>query len=126
MHITQSFQLFQAEYTFGMLNEEDNYHNHVIRSRLTRNLASIFDRVHDEIVEAWAERITGTSDGMQCTHRRRIYFSLVSLEWAKISILPTVQQIICRVTSRIFVGAPLCGQPFFGLFSVTFADTSQA
>jgi len=66
MHITQSFpsQFFQAEYTLGMLNEEDTYHTHVIRSRLTRSIATIFDQLHDEAVEAWAELIPGASDGM--------------------------------------------------------------
>jgi len=48
------------------------------------------------------------------------------LEWVKVPILPTVQQIICRVSNRIFVGAPLCAQPFFCFLSVTFADSSQA
>jgi len=64
MHITQSFQFFQTEYTFGMLNEEDKYHNGVIRSRLTRSIADIFDQVHDEAAKAWAELIPGASDGM--------------------------------------------------------------
>lgn len=64
MYITQPLQFFQAEYTFGMLNEEDYYHNHVIRSSLTRGVAAIFGQVHDEAVEAWAELIPGASDGM--------------------------------------------------------------
>jgi hypothetical protein len=64
IHPSQLFQVFQAEYTFGVLNEEDRYHNHVIRSRLTPSIASIFDRIHDEAVEAWAEFIPVASDGM--------------------------------------------------------------
>ena len=47
-----------------MLNEEDRYHNHVIRSRLTPSMTAILDQVHDEAVEAWAEFIPMTSDGM--------------------------------------------------------------
>ena len=31
-----------------------------------------------------------------------------SVEWVKVSILPTVQRIICRTSSRVLVGAPLC------------------
>ena len=73
-----SFQVFQAEYTFGVLNEEDRYHNHVIRSRLTRSIAAIFNEVHDEAVEAWTEFIPVTSNGMQYTHRGRIGFLLTS------------------------------------------------
>jgi hypothetical protein len=64
MHIMQAFQFFEAEYTFGMLNEEDYYHTHVIRSSLTRGIAAISDQVHDEAVEALAELIPGASDGM--------------------------------------------------------------
>jgi hypothetical protein len=60
----QSFQYFEAEYTFGWLNEEDMYHTHVLRSRLTRSIADISDQVHDEAVEACAELIPAASDGM--------------------------------------------------------------
>jgi len=84
-------EFFEAEYTFGMLNEEDYYHTHVIRSSLTRGIAAISDQVHDEAVEALAELIPGASD-----------------EWVKIPILFTAQQVICRTSSRIFVGTPLC------------------
>jgi len=31
---------------------------------LTRSIAAIFDQVHDEAVEAWAEFIPAASDGM--------------------------------------------------------------
>ena len=63
IHPAQLFQVFQAEYTFGMLNEEDRYHNYVIRSRLTPSMPVILNQVHDEAVEAWAEFIPMTSDG---------------------------------------------------------------
>ena len=64
IHPARLVQIFEAEYTFGMLNEEDRYHNHVIRSRLTPSMTAILDQVHDEAVEAWAEFIPTTSDGM--------------------------------------------------------------
>jgi hypothetical protein len=60
------------EYTFGLLDREDLYHNHVIRSRLTRSIAATFDQVHDEAIEALAELIPVASDGMWYIHRRRI------------------------------------------------------
>ncbi len=31
---------------------DDSYHRTVIRSKLTRNIAATFDRVHDELVGA--------------------------------------------------------------------------
>ena len=52
------------EYTFGLLNREDGYHNHVIRSKLTRNIAATFDQAHGEAIEALAELIPVASDGM--------------------------------------------------------------
>jgi hypothetical protein len=57
-------QFFQAEYTFGMLKGGDMYHTHVIRSRLTPNIAAIFDQLRDEAVEACAELIPVAGDGM--------------------------------------------------------------
>jgi hypothetical protein len=52
------------EYTFGLLDREDWYHNHVIRSRLTRSIAATFDQVHDEVIEALAELIPVASGGV--------------------------------------------------------------
>jgi hypothetical protein len=53
-------------------------------------------------------------------------FLIDSIEWVKIPILPTAQQIICRASSRLFVGTPLCAQLFFGLLLATFVDVSKA
>jgi hypothetical protein len=47
-----------------MLNEEDLYHNHVIRSKLTRSIAATFGQVHDEVVEALAELIPVADNSM--------------------------------------------------------------
>jgi hypothetical protein len=50
------------------------YHTHVIRSRLTRNIAAIFDQLRDEAVKACSELIPVTGDGMYHTRRRHIEF----------------------------------------------------
>jgi hypothetical protein len=47
-----------------MLNDEDTYQNHILRSRLTRNMATTFDKVQDELVQALAEYIPVACDGM--------------------------------------------------------------
>lgn len=60
----QSRQLIQMDYTLPLLNIEDTYHNRVIRSNLTRNIAVTFDQVQDELVQALAEYIPVTGDGM--------------------------------------------------------------
>jgi len=84
-------EFFQAKYTFGFLNLDDLYHRNVIRSKLTRNITPIFDQVHDELLGAVRECVP-----------------TVGKEWVKVSILPTMQRLICRISSRVFVGAPLC------------------
>ncbi|KAH9976988.1 cytochrome P450 [Russula compacta] len=84
-------EFLQTDYTLNFLNCEDTYHRDVIRSRLTRNVATTFDQVYDELDGALREYIPATCE-----------------EWAKLSILPTVRRIICRASNRIFVGTPLC------------------
>ena len=47
-----------------MLDNEDTYHNDLIRSKLTRNIATTFDQVQDELVQALADYIPVAGDGM--------------------------------------------------------------
>jgi cytochrome P450 len=83
--------LFQTKYTLKFLNIDDMYHRSIIRSKLTRNIGATFDQVHDELVGALRDCIPTTGQ-----------------EWVRVSILPTMQRIVCRASSRIIVGAPLC------------------
>ena len=53
-----------------MLDREDTYDTIVLRSKLTRNLAAIFEQVNDEIVEALEECIPMSSEGMLSTHKQ--------------------------------------------------------
>ena len=34
--------------------------------------------------------------------------SFAIAEWVKVSILSTMQRLICRISSRVFVGTPIC------------------
>ena len=61
---TKSRQRIETDYTLPMLLREDTYQNHLIRSKLTRNIAITFDQVQDELVQAMAECIPATGDGM--------------------------------------------------------------
>ena len=63
---------------------------------------------------------------MVCDTLTEDTFLIDGLEWVKIPILPTAQQVICRASSRLFVGSPLCARLYFGLLSVTFVDASKA
>ncbi len=48
----RSSQILQTEYTLDPLAMDDKYHASVIRSKLTRNIASTFKQVRDEFVKS--------------------------------------------------------------------------
>jgi len=60
----QSRQNFEMDYTLRMLNTEDSYQNHLLRSKLTRNMDITFDKVQGELVQALADHIPVADDGM--------------------------------------------------------------
>jgi len=61
---TQSRQFLEADYTLRMLNRDDPYQNHILRSKLTRNMESTFGKVQGELVQALAEHLPVAGDGM--------------------------------------------------------------
>ncbi|KAK0447135.1 cytochrome P450 [Armillaria borealis] len=81
------------DYTFGRYNRVDPYHMDVVPGALTRNIASYFADVQDEIEVAFRDNIPMTED------------------WVEISAYDTVLQIVCRASNRMFVGLPLCRNP---------------
>ena len=60
------------------------------------------------------------------TWKKRHWCLKSSLEWVKVPILPTVRHIICRASSRMFVGTPLCVSPLSTSFTVTYPEALQA
>jgi len=97
-------EFLEMDYTLPMLHHDDTYQIGVIRSKLTRNFAATFDQVQDELVQALTE-----------------FIPLDSGEWVKISILPTIQQVICRTSGRMLVGAPLCRNRDYQKLATNFA-----
>jgi hypothetical protein len=61
---TQQRQRLVMDHTLPMLNNEDTYQNDVIRTKMTRNIATIFHGAQDEIIEALSELIPAGTDGM--------------------------------------------------------------
>ena len=53
-------QAFQAEYTINLLNPKDEYSTEIIRSKFTRDVASTFKEVHEELIMAMDELIPET------------------------------------------------------------------
>ncbi|KAI9509456.1 cytochrome P450 [Russula earlei] len=96
-------EIIQTKYTLEYLNMQDTYHRAVLRSKLSRNTAVLFDQVHDELVCALRD------------------FIPISEEWVKLSIIPIVQRLVCRISNRVFVGAPLCRNPDYQTLALTAA-----
>ncbi|KAJ7333990.1 cytochrome P450 [Mycena albidolilacea] len=84
-------EMTQTKYTLGRSISEDPYHQLTVRSSLTRNLHTCFPDVRDEIVCAF-------DDVLQ----------LQGSEWKPLPVLPTMMNIVSRVSNRLFVGLPLC------------------
>ncbi|KAJ7480645.1 cytochrome P450 [Mycena latifolia] len=81
----------QAKLTLGRAVADNPYHQHTIRTSLTRNLHRCFPDVRDEIICAF-------DDVLQ----------LEGSEWKALPVLPSTMAIVARVSNRLFVGLPLC------------------
>ncbi|KAK7686505.1 hypothetical protein QCA50_010103 [Cerrena zonata] len=84
-------EFFQLRHTFGRDITSTHLHVDVIRNQLTRNISTIFEDFRDEIVAVFDDLIPATQD-----------------KWSSIATLPTMQTMVARVSSRVFVGLPLC------------------
>ncbi|KAH9975529.1 cytochrome P450 [Lactifluus volemus] len=97
----------QPEYTLMLLNLADSYHTDIIRSKLTRNIAATFGEVREELVLAFDDLIQTRDDEV--------------VEWIKVPIVETMQRVICAVSNRVFVGAPLCRNRDYQTLNLTYA-----
>ena len=48
----------------GRLVDKDMYHVAIVRSQLTRSIATIFDDIKEEIVQGFDGQIKASSDGL--------------------------------------------------------------
>ena len=81
----------QIKYTLGP-GVGTGYHVSVTKTQLTRSLVVLFDDIRDETLAAFNDLIPAKEDG----------------EWVKVRTQPMLQNVICRVSNRLFVGLPLC------------------
>ncbi|KAF8844183.1 cytochrome P450 [Paxillus ammoniavirescens] len=84
----------KLDYTMGHDIHHNPYHVAIIRSQLTRNLATLYPDIRDEIVTAFEDTL-----------------DLRGNEWKSVPALQAVQQVVGRTSNRIFVGLPLCRDP---------------
>ncbi|KAG9310148.1 cytochrome P450 [Chiua virens] len=84
-------EAIKTEYTLGPSIYHNPYHVEAVRSRLTRSLGTLYPEIRDEISVAFEEVL-----------------DLRDNEWKRIPALPSIRQIVCRTSNRLFVGLPLC------------------
>ncbi|KAH9169609.1 cytochrome P450 [Lactarius sanguifluus] len=97
-------EFIQTDYTLDFLDKHDYYHSHVILSKLTRITSATFEDIYEELVLALEDNIPMTGK-----------------DWAEVPALETMQRVICRVTNRVFVGAPLCRDRDYQALNLNFA-----
>ncbi|KAH9043926.1 cytochrome P450 [Lactarius pseudohatsudake] len=96
-------EFIQTDYTLDFLDKHNHYLGHVILSKLTRITSATFEDIYEELVLALEDNIpTGK-------------------EWVEVPTLDTLQRVICRVTNRVFVGAPLCRNRDYQALNLNFA-----
>ncbi|EPS93532.1 hypothetical protein FOMPIDRAFT_93720 [Fomitopsis schrenkii] len=85
----------QIPYTLGPDIAHNFYHIPLIRTRLMRNAARMFDDIRDEVVSAF-------SDHWQVQSAKGEH------EWVSVGATDLALEVICRATNRVFVGLPIC------------------
>ncbi|KAF8165950.1 cytochrome P450 [Crassisporium funariophilum] len=82
---------YQWDHTIGAEVTANPYHINVVRGPLTRNIASQFDDMREEMLLALDDLIPcGTTD------------------WVAVPVFDSLVELISRISSRAFVGLPLC------------------
>ncbi|KAL1677468.1 cytochrome P450 [Schizophyllum commune] len=97
-------ELAQVRHVFGESIARNPYHNQVLQTQLTRNMHSICGDMREEMVAAFDDLIPPSDH-----------------EWNTIPALASMTEVICRVTSRVFVGLPLCRDPKYVALCTGFA-----
>ncbi|KAF8270427.1 cytochrome P450 [Lactarius quietus] len=87
------WEFLQVEYTMPLLDWNNLYHVDIIRTKLTRNIAVIFEKVRDELARSLDASISMHGDDS---------------DWVKVPVLKTMQHVVSATSNRVFVGAPLC------------------
>ncbi|KIL65013.1 hypothetical protein M378DRAFT_77528, partial [Amanita muscaria Koide BX008] len=86
-------ETLHSDLTLGAETFQNLYHLEVIKLPLTRNIGPGFADIKDEIVTAFNDSISKYT------------------EWTTVIAYPTMMDIVCRTSNRMFVGLPLCRNP---------------
>ncbi|KAI0060667.1 cytochrome P450 [Artomyces pyxidatus] len=95
-----------TDHTFGPGVMEDPNHVAVIQMQLTRALATVFGDMYDELSATFDEAIPAKADG-----------------WMQVPVGEVLRDVICRVSNRVFVGAPLCRDKEYQQLNIAFSQS---
>ncbi|KAI6043533.1 cytochrome P450 [Pisolithus marmoratus] len=92
----------QVEYTLTPAVFHDRYHTPVLRSQLARNMGAIYPDIRNELVVAFDEALDLKGNVDQTAELP---------EWKSITGVDMIQEVMFRISNRVFVGLPLCRDP---------------
>ncbi|KAK7468967.1 hypothetical protein VKT23_003466 [Stygiomarasmius scandens] len=108
-------KLVQTDYTVGPEILTDRFHVPIVRTNLSRNIGAIIEELRDEMLQAF--QVSPLND--QTKKDKEGFVSAPALA--------TVQQLIARITNRVFVGQPICqDEEFCKLNTVYVFDVVKA
>ncbi|OBZ79757.1 Ent-kaurene oxidase [Grifola frondosa] len=96
-------EFVQTEFIFGPGVSDDPYHTVIVREKLNRTLHTLMPEVIDEISIAYKDLIPPCDN-----------------DWVSVPGMPTMLQIVARVTNRVLVGVPKCHDPDYLNWAINF------
>ncbi|KAI0095013.1 cytochrome P450 [Irpex rosettiformis] len=110
-------ELINTRYIFGDSFNKDPYHIAIIQKQLTRNISNMFEALHDETCSAVEDTIPNNTHGKRKS----------TIHWVAVPALATMENLIARISSRVFVGPQYCRNRDYLHLAVNFArDVSKA
>jgi hypothetical protein len=93
----------EIRYTFQKNIAENQYHAHVIKMELTRHISELMPDIVDELGVAMDDEIQVNGGSTSIPP--------FNVDWTPIFIYEKTVNIVARISSRVFVGLPLCIVP---------------
>lgn len=83
------------------------FHTAVVRKQLTQHIPDFMNDMQDELNAALSDNIPLT-DGTQLSYLCFLFFNPLCVDWTPHVAFEKTLNIVARITSRAFVGLPLC------------------
>ncbi|EIM80751.1 cytochrome P450 [Stereum hirsutum FP-91666 SS1] len=95
-------KILHIRYTISPTLRQSRYHIPIVRNTLTRNLGVLFSALVDEMNAAFADSVFNFDSDIGANGRKG------EGEWRGVVVHRNIMKLVCRVTNRVVVGAPLC------------------